>query len=238
MELIRDLQNRVQQYERNGVTATQEMQRAARKVANDNVRLRALLARNGVSQEAVDAYLRSYDNVENSEGAWAATVEPPLPCEARTSEIVSGPAPCLTPSSDHAQHSFAHNERHNIHSPVQEDSPALPSTRQMGLSPSKARECINNLQDNSHPHDICQTSYDVEDEECPNSPSCFGAPVTTANDHHVGFGLEISCETAATIIAEMRGDGDRESVRTSLGCRGSAECSIKNTTVLQVMDER
>jgi hypothetical protein len=238
VELIRDLQNRVQEYERNGVTATQEMQRAARKVANDNVRLRALLARNGVSQEVVDSYLRSFDNVENSGDAWVATVEPSPPCEVRTPEMVSGPALCLTHSSDHAQHSVPHHDRHNILLQVQENPPALPTTRQMRLSPSTAREHIDNLQDNSYPHDTSQTSYDIEGEECPNSPSCFCTPVSTAIDQPTSFGLEISCETAATIIAEMRGDGDRESVRASLGCNGRTECSIKNTTVLQVMDER
>lgn len=43
-ELLNDLQKRVHEYERQGVAATQAMQRAARKVAQDNVRLRTACA--------------------------------------------------------------------------------------------------------------------------------------------------------------------------------------------------
>jgi DNA polymerase II large subunit len=57
-ELIEELQGRLNEYERKGVEATQDMQRAARKVAQENMRLRSLLARHGVSQEEVEIYLR------------------------------------------------------------------------------------------------------------------------------------------------------------------------------------
>jgi len=36
----------------------------------------------------------------------------------------------------------------------------------------------------------------------------------------------------------MRGDGDRQKIRASLGCHGDKECSVKNTLVLELMDER
>jgi hypothetical protein len=49
---------------------------------------------------------------------------------------------------------------------------------------------------------------------------------------------EISCETAATIIAQMRGDGDDIAARASLGCKAGEVCGIKNTILMQIMDER
>ena len=49
---------------------------------------------------------------------------------------------------------------------------------------------------------------------------------------------ESSCIAAATIIAQMRGDGDDDYARTMLlGCHGTSDCRVKNTTVFRVLDE-
>jgi hypothetical protein len=49
---------------------------------------------------------------------------------------------------------------------------------------------------------------------------------------------ETSCIAAATIIAQMRGDGDDDFARTMLlGCHGTTDCKVKNTTLFQVLDE-
>ena len=47
---------------------------------------------------------------------------------------------------------------------------------------------------------------------------------------------ETSCEVAATIIASMRWQGDEEEIRIELGCDGRRECTVRNTTVFQIMD--
>jgi len=47
---------------------------------------------------------------------------------------------------------------------------------------------------------------------------------------------ETSCEVAANIIASMRWHGDKEEARVELGCDGPRECTVKNTTVFQIMD--
>ncbi|EAA34649.1 hypothetical protein GE21DRAFT_607 [Neurospora crassa] len=56
-ELMRDLQRRLDEQERLGVQATFEMQQAARQVAHENRRLRALLFQKGVSDAEVDEFL-------------------------------------------------------------------------------------------------------------------------------------------------------------------------------------
>ncbi|KAF2687102.1 hypothetical protein K458DRAFT_185816 [Lentithecium fluviatile CBS 122367] len=49
---------------------------------------------------------------------------------------------------------------------------------------------------------------------------------------------ETSCEAAAIIIAQMRGDGDDDFARNMLlGCQGKTDCKVKNTTLFQVLDE-
>lgn len=60
-ELLDDLQTRLDECHRRGVQATVEMQQAARHVARENQRLRALLTRKGVPDAEVDAFLRVGD---------------------------------------------------------------------------------------------------------------------------------------------------------------------------------
>lgn len=48
--------------------------------------------------------------------------------------------------------------------------------------------------------------------------------------------LEMSCEAAASIIAGMRGNGDKEGARRDLGCAGNKYCNVRNIEVFQVMD--
>jgi hypothetical protein len=48
--------------------------------------------------------------------------------------------------------------------------------------------------------------------------------------------LEMSCETAASIISSMRGNGDQQQARSQLGCKSREYCNVKNMKVLQVME--
>jgi hypothetical protein len=57
------------------------------------------------------------------------------------------------------------------------------------------------------------------------------------NDSRDRLFLEMSCETAASIIASMRGNVDHEQVRLQLGCGGREQCIVKNTEVFQVLDQ-
>ncbi|PTB66788.1 hypothetical protein BBK36DRAFT_1198421, partial [Trichoderma citrinoviride] len=59
LELINDLKNQVQDYQRRGASASLEMQRLAQAVTHENQRLRSLLSERGVSQEEIQQYLSS-----------------------------------------------------------------------------------------------------------------------------------------------------------------------------------
>ncbi|KAK1973491.1 hypothetical protein LZ30DRAFT_787771 [Colletotrichum cereale] len=61
-EFVDELQRKVQEYEKRGIEASLQMQKAASDVAVENSRLRALLASRGVSSDQVDAYLHSFDD--------------------------------------------------------------------------------------------------------------------------------------------------------------------------------
>ncbi|KAI1875910.1 uncharacterized protein JN550_001406 [Neoarthrinium moseri] len=46
-----------------------------------------------------------------------------------------------------------------------------------------------------------------------------------------------SCEAAATIIASLRGHGDIDEARQTLGCGDKSSCSVKNMDLFQLMNE-
>jgi hypothetical protein len=48
---------------------------------------------------------------------------------------------------------------------------------------------------------------------------------------------ETSCEDAARIIASMRGHEQPEMVWPELGCNATGSCTVKNITILQMVDE-
>ncbi|KAF2176864.1 hypothetical protein K469DRAFT_742759 [Zopfia rhizophila CBS 207.26] len=83
-DLLESLQKRVQDFELKGVRATHEMQQAARRVAQENERLRSLLALHGVLREEVDSYLRSFDESGAANCPQVTSMKTPVPCQSST----------------------------------------------------------------------------------------------------------------------------------------------------------
>lgn len=208
----------MQEFERRGVAATQEMQRAARRVAQENTRLRSLLARHGVSSDEVDAYLTSFD----------------------AADIVNG-----FRYADHHGDGFVRGGEGMVDGqrPLTQDREDDSAARQpvsMGLI-SPVPRAFNDDREAQDSRGTLHRAHDLQIAEkadlCPNTSDCFCPPTTAASDSTPSAGLEISCETAATIIAEMRGDRDRDAVRASLGCSAGELCNVRSATVFQIMDE-
>ncbi|KAF2108312.1 hypothetical protein BDV96DRAFT_263217 [Lophiotrema nucula] len=84
---------------------------------------------------------------------------------------------------------------------------------------------------------IHEIAVPEKDDLCPNDPDCFCPSALVVEGESPSPGLETSCEIAARIIIDMGGSRDRDLVRASLGCSSRDDCSVKNTTVLQVMGE-
>ncbi|KAF1828192.1 hypothetical protein BDW02DRAFT_268201 [Decorospora gaudefroyi] len=265
-ELIQDLQRRVQEFELKGIAATQDMQRTARRVAEENVRLRSLLSSHGVAQEEVDAYLRSFgmasaanpsfvtNYISPASGHGASTtaeleqfhvhhatqLHPRLQSQAQT-PLQPRTQPCYpNPSVSTA-------DRHTAHDQAREDV-IIPTSHEPSITIQAEGPGLSNSANNhrrlqewgaTYADSNAETSsIGQEDADCPNTASCFCAPTTATKDRPIDTGLLISCETAATIIAEMRGDSDKHRIRASLGCQGDKECNVKNSIVLELMDER
>ncbi|KAF1925266.1 uncharacterized protein M421DRAFT_263671 [Didymella exigua CBS 183.55] len=300
-DLIKDLQTRVQGYELKGVTATLEMQRAARKVAQENERLRSLLTRHGILRDEIDSFLRSCEQTEGPS-------EPETPTSSVKSPSISNPYPVhagprslsIQPSSHAYSQDFSPrpspilprppvqvarrpisassttakcgSETHfgsttktpteleveatimarsveackrveaYYASPSETDS-SPPSRPQEGLSAFTFPERTLAITQSQGccPPPRPPPEVTMEDPDCPSTTDCFCPPITTAPSSTARPFIstdEISCETAATIIAQMRGDGDEAAARASIGCAPQQVCSIKNAFLMQVLDER
>ncbi|OAL42677.1 hypothetical protein IQ07DRAFT_686210 [Pyrenochaeta sp. DS3sAY3a] len=248
-EHLHSLQERLQEYERQGVAATLKMQRAARKVAQDNVRLRALLALHGVPSEQVESFLRSSDEASTSKAILLSFQGPSTTCQSQALENEGNDF--FRPSeSSHQTKSHHESHGHTIVEPrltlatpknhcAQHVNIPRPSTSsvQTEIPPSDTVAECDDMQGHGEWNDSNYPRPVMEPSKCLTSLDCFCAPPPVDEHHPASSGLEISCEAAATIIVEMRGDGDRDSIRASLGCRGQRTCNVKNSTVLEIIDE-
>ncbi|KAG6028150.1 hypothetical protein E4U40_001134 [Claviceps sp. LM458 group G5] len=75
-EYVENLERKVQEYEKQGVIATLEMQHAARLVALENSRLRLMLARAGATEADIEAFLQSCQDREAAEALSSVSLQP------------------------------------------------------------------------------------------------------------------------------------------------------------------
>lgn len=219
---MEDLQRKIRTYETQGVQATLDMQRAARAVALENARLRSLLASKGVSGDEVEKYLASpgggYQSrrEEGTERGCCHEKRPGGP------EVV---ARDTTPSSLVSSSSTA------------ADAGAL--------------MCLKRLvnEDGPHPFGSLETQLETSENrtvstdsrarlETPDSAASTPSSVQTTLPSLRMMSLsphEMSCTAAAEIIAGSHGHGDNSMARTALGCTDVSHCVIRNTQVLEVL---
>lgn len=250
-EFVDELQRKVQEYEKRGIEASLQMQKAARDVAIENSRLRALLASRGVSNEQVDAYLRSFE--EDNKGAAvsiSSTLAPIL-----NAPIVLEPSPTqLPPLQEHlSQTKF----------PQEAEKEPVGAKRKFGdtlLPPVLTLTPTPDVQQNS-PLDrlavLADASLNRSTQPAPTAASppepatrvphhysrrSQTPPRPTEEPHHhrpTASPLEMSCNAAARIIADMQGHADERSARLALGCGAQdEECFVKNTSIFRVLDHR
>ncbi|KAL8341212.1 hypothetical protein RB601_005733 [Gaeumannomyces tritici] len=263
-EFVADLQRRLQEYERRGVEATLEMQRAAQSIGLENQRLRALLAGRGVSQHEITAYLSAPDPLRDMSEAlsksaptpWdrprlgtgqpGGTVEvaarpragsrlslsrtidrlpsPPttaasspfLTLEGRAPPDSGAPVSPASTAGDFAMENRRQEPRREVHD--QAPWPGLPDP---GLAPHL-------FYDAPGPH-ASSILPPVSDCYCPPDSPTLALDQTSR--------LEMSCEAAARILAEIRGHADAAPDLSVLGCMGTRDCMVSNIRVFQLMDE-
>ncbi|EFQ34279.1 uncharacterized protein GLRG_09423 [Colletotrichum graminicola M1.001] len=263
-EFVDELQRKVQEYEKRGIEASLQMQKAARDVAIENSRLRALLASRGVSSDQVDAYLRSFDDDPKSSSAISinTTLAPIL-----NGPVVLEPSPTqLPPLQEHFGKTFHPDQAataDNADAAALKKRkygdallpPVLTLTPTPDVQQSSALDRLAVLADASLKRSSTQppaqhSSTSSESSRSPHSydrtsqtpprpaePHCHQHQhqhLPTASPH------EMSCNAAARIIADMQGSSaDDRKTKIALGCRPQdEECFVKNTSIFRVLDHR
>lgn len=199
-----------------------DMQRAARAVALENARLKSLLASKGVSEDEVERYLAS----------------PGEGCQSRPKqETVRGCCPERRPGGPDVV--------------ARDTTPNSPASSTSTATDPGALMCLKRLINEDGPHPFgslesqletspnCAQSIDSRARlETPDSTASTPPAVQTTLPSLRSMSLsphEMSCNAAAEIIAGSHGHGDNSMARTALGCTGVSHCVIRNTQVLEVL---
>lgn len=209
---MEDLQRKVRDYEIRGVQATLDMQRAARAVALENSRLRTLLSNKGVSEDEVENYLASPEEQCEVNDHRRATKGRPMASDTLGQRPPSSPAsPTATITDTGAVMCLKRL--------VNDDGPHPFGTLELQPSELTTRALKMDIQAQSQ-------------EREPNTSLRTSLPPL----HSLSLSPhEMSCSAAAEIIAGAHGHGDECRARSELGCADSSNCVIRNTKVLQVL---
>ncbi|OIW32812.1 hypothetical protein CONLIGDRAFT_153727 [Coniochaeta ligniaria NRRL 30616] len=215
-ELLRDLQQRLDEHERLGFQATLEMQQAALQVARENESLRTLLLQKGVSDAEVAEFLRHggptpVDDIQ--------LVQTRLPCRARaTTSIprVASVTALLNPDQPKTPPAYSR---------LPETLPRSPPRTNEGISQGIEPPATPSLDDTP----ASTAAWPSTGE---STPLQLPEPDIGRNS-----GMETSCDVAAAILANMQGHEDTSRARVVLGCTSPSNCIVKNTRVFDLLDE-
>lgn len=211
-ELIADLQKRLDEYQRLGVQATQEMQREARQVAGENEKLRSLLRRKGVSDAEVEGYLRSPSTTPVSRQPPRQSIAgyvPPVPDLHHQLAATSGflhELPATIPVRSHHHHNPGPVRRTHQQAIKSARSTTIEQTP-LSYSPDQLGSRESTYSSQADPNACCTS------------------------------GTEMSCDVAADILASMQGHTDTSRAREVLGCTGPSDCVVKSIRVFDLLDK-
>jgi len=211
-EYIEEIETRLRQCERYGYEASYAIQVAARKVAEENKRLRELLRSNGVQSEEIDAHLYSSANdVIWKEGRKESTCAAAQTLEKMLStRIQCGGQPYVG------------------------DQPSRTALRDGGPKTTLHQMASSGTSNWSN----CGTGLNTKDLPSNKSPQPIppcSSQVTTEETREDILPNLNNCAVAADMIMTMAG-GDSSSVKADLGCQPGIDCEVDNHIILSVMD--
>lgn len=250
------MQRRLDEYEKQGIEATLQMQQAARTVAIENSRLRLLLTRRGVTGEEVDKFLAMFETgIARDDEILQSGVQgfPPALNYANANQTTTAAPPPTATTPTTTTTTTTTTPTYQQHTQYQSDG----GIDRLAVL---ADASISDHCGASGPSSVTTPSESTVAAQSPPSagPSTMpGTPVHSQyynhhnhshHHHHVtpqtqnasGSPLVMSCNTAAQIIAEMQGGApvNRGAVKASLGCDDSeCECFVKNTLLFQIMEK-
>ena len=237
------------------------MQRAARSIALENQRLRALLAARGVSQHEIIAYLSAPDPLRDMPETLSKSAPAPRDCpQLRTGQLggtvkaaagpragsglplsrtIDLPPSAPTTAASSPSPGLAGRPPPDSGAPV---SPASPvSTAGDFATEDRRQEPRREVHDQapwpSLPDPFCDAPGLHASRILPPVSDCYCPPDSPTLALDQTSRLEMSCEAAARILDEIRGHADAAWDLSVLGCTGARDCTVSNTRVFQLMDE-
>lgn len=217
-EYIQQLEQRLRSFEKLGVAATQDVQKAGRKVAAENISLRSLLMIHGVTEIQIEEYLRSQRQSTSSTLSQCPSVVSLLSANLHLPTAHSQPPvdyhhPLATPSSRELNNSPHPLEPFEIRS-----SPPISDTK----------SCMDTLNRQESGAGRAVELSSVTAETVPESQHVGGVQDT---------GQFTSCVTAASLIESLRNHSDYRDVRSELGCESESNCMVKNMSIFDILDK-
>ncbi|MCJ1286581.1 hypothetical protein MMC26_005927 [Xylographa opegraphella] len=220
-EHLQDTEKRLRELERAGIEVSSDIQKAARKVVDENCQLRSLLRLRGVTDAEIDEHLRR--SVNGSEEIAPSphllvtghsvkllsftkhTSNAITPVPSRPYDVLSQKATAFTPIS-------GTTEETPNHAPPQPETPAADYS-----------VAIRHI-DNSNPPEIHLQSTTTQHQQ-PTEPIRPPSKIDNTT----------SCLLAANILAGMSAKSAEE-VSAELGCYPGTDCAVDNVTLFQIMD--
>lgn len=213
-------------FERLGAQASIELQAAAQKVARENTQLRMLLRRHGVTSTEIEVNVHGI--IGDTSGA-SSTLRSSIATTFTPHDLVFPGAARSGPAHEKKALVWAPLEPRchptlSAANPGNSNASTLPTTPDPTTQSPSCQPCSNSA---FSPPTLQRPPPEAGAQDVGQDESNRQAP--TGSD-------ATSCETAAWIIANLRGLDDAEDVRAELGCPSTADCTVKNLAVFHAMD--
>ena len=233
-EYLQATKQRLQDFERAGVTASAEIQAVARKVVEENALLRSLLRLHGVTDVEIREHLRNNTDGTHLRGSVSDGM-------VETSRVQS-PVGALENSLERfagVQDSFD-EQTLSVATELQQEQmlqPTLPSavppvgTNSSNLYGGQPSPLHVEGYEGARPNEVYDLAKDhaVLPDECHPAPAVERASLPQVDN-------TTSCVLAATILAGMGCAKTMEEVTAELGCSAEADCRVDNMTLFSIMD--
>lgn len=222
---MRNLEERLREYELRGVQASSSLQIAARGVIRENARLRSLLACKGVKDAEVESYLKADMHGSECGASDGLSARSILPSSTRS---ICGQEH-LTASSSNTSHQKLMARL----SPLNTASTVQPANLAGILNASGDADCPQ--------RSICPIASKDQPIGSQRSPPQEHTVRLHSSTEHIekSKGTQNNmtpCMEAATIIVSMNSGLSMEEASAELGCRPVNDCYVDNLTVFRVMD--
>ena len=229
-EYLQELEGKFRNCELLGVEASSEIQSAARRVAEENKRLRALLRARGVGDAEVDEFLgrptAEYPQFPSAVAALDAMLKVKKPCRGET------PGCSRQGSEASSSNTWEPGSGLPLVQDVRKRQEATPLVT-ANLSTDSVVTPYTQASDNGYVH----SGYVPLDPTYPTGEWAIqDGQSYDLGEELAGDGGTSSCNFAASIITGMRGGVKLDRVKQELGCAPGVDCTVDSSTLFTVMD--